>query len=88
MWGYVEGGKTEGKEEAEERLCEKLNSVLCSLPHILVFPMVLKAISIAAHSAIYCLQAGLFLLSSRQFHSAAFSTFQLEYLIGILNLAY
>lgn len=86
-WGYVEGGEKEVQEEGEERLCKEHGAVLCSLSHILIFPMVLKATSLAALSGIYCPQAGLLPLSSRCIRSAAFSTSQLESLIGILNLA-
>lgn len=54
----MEGGEKKEKEEMVKggrRICEKHNFVLCSLLHILIFLAVLKAISIAADSEMYCL---------------------------------
>ena len=73
--GVWEDGEKEGRKEEGGRLCEKQSTaVLCSLLYILIFPMVLKAISLAADSEIYHLQAGTLPLSSRLVYSAAFST--------------
>lgn len=86
--GYMESGEKGRKEEGGGRLSERHNTVLCSLLLILIFPVILKAMSIAVDSETYCLQARSRPLRSRFIYSAACSTSQLKCLIGILNLIY